>query len=167
LPAIVAVVACGGWIAARAMSITPDVVAKIEQFKQEVRQQAEAHAARSGLRAIMPEDNMACLVCHVNLGREELAETHEQFGITCSHCHGLSYEHADDEGHLTPPDVLFGRAEVAPFCERCHGPHEEPEKADAFFDEWEGDDRPNGHKLLDKTVCTDCHGRHVGPHAGR
>jgi hypothetical protein len=160
LPAIAAMVLGGVWLGTRGLSVTEDMGAKVEQFKQEFKQQAEAHAARSGARAPLQEDNFICAVCHMNLAGELLVATHETFGITCSHCHGLSYEHADDEGHETSPDVLFGRAEIPVFCERCHGPHESPEKVDAFADEWMGEVRPNGRELLDKVTCTDCHGTH-------
>jgi hypothetical protein len=161
LPGIVAMVACGMWVAARGPSLAQGIVEKLVRFRQETQQQAEAHAARCAVRAVMREDNSACLVCHANLEQEEVAATHLKFGITCSHCHGLSYEHADDEGHMTKPDVTFGRAQVAPFCERCHGPHESPHKVSAFFEQWHGKTRPNGRELLDEAVCTDCHGTHT------
>jgi len=62
---------------------------------------------------------------------------------------------------MTKPDVLFGRVEVDPFCEKCHGPHKNPEEVEAFRERWAGKPRPNGRAVLPDSPCTDCHGKHV------
>ncbi len=109
----------------------------------------------------LPKDNSFCLVCHINFDEEELAADHVAKEVTCMHCHGVSYDHRDDESHRTPPDVLFGRAEVEPFCKKCHKKHKDQKKADAFLAEWDGKLRPNGRVVRENAVCTDCHGVHV------
>ena len=109
----------------------------------------------------LPKDNSPCLVCHINLEDEELVATHVACEITCMHCHGVSYEHRDDESHRTPPDVLFGRAEIDPFCTPCHAQHKDQAKVDAFLQEWQGKVRPNGRTIRKNAVCTDCHGVHT------
>ncbi len=160
--AAIMVMATGGiWLAAHGSSVTQEMGARVEQFKQEIQQQVTAHAVRSGLRARLPEDNSPCLVCHANFEEELLVTTHLKLGITCAVCHGICSEHADDEGHEIKPDVMFGRAEVAPFCEKCHGSHEHPERVAAFLAEWKGKVRPNGREILRQAMCTDCHGTHA------
>ena len=111
--------------------------------------------------APLPEDNSFCLVCHVNFEEEELVAQHLPGGVTCCHCHGASYDHRDDESHRTPPDILFGRAEIDPFCETCHAEHEATEKVEAFMEEHSQQLRPNGRVLRTNAVCTDCHGVHI------
>ena len=108
----------------------------------------------------LPEDNAFCLVCHVNLEDEELVAQHIKGGVTCMHCHGVSYEHRDDESHNTPPDVLFGRAETGPFCGECHEGHARPEAVAEFMARWHGKVRENGRVIRGNAICTDCHGTH-------
>jgi len=109
----------------------------------------------------LPETNARCELCHINLAKEELVTAHLAQGVTCAHCHGYSAEHRDDEMSATKPDVMFGRAEVAPFCLGCHGEHKSPELVEAFLTEWKGKRRENGRLILAKPTCTDCHGTHV------
>ena len=114
-----------------------------------------------GKGARLPQDNSLCLLCHMNLEKEELVVQHLAEGVTCAHCHGVSAEHRNDETSRTRPDVLFGRAEVAPFCRKCHKRHKEHARVDAFLAQWQGKTRPNGRLILAQAMCTDCHGVHV------
>ncbi len=137
-----------------------DIAQRTEQVKRELGSFAVAHSSQWGGRAVLPEDNMACLVCHTNFSDEEIAATHLEHGITCALCHGLCYEHMGDENNITPPDILYGRAEIGPLCGKCHGEHKNPQAVEQFLKQWEGKLRPNGQYLLREAVCTDCHGTH-------
>ena len=61
-------------------------------------------------------------------------------------------DHADDEDHLTAPDVMYAKAKINSTCMECHS------KKKLAAD--------NAHTpLLAGTptkgqVCTDCHGKH-------
>jgi len=114
----------------------------------------------------MPKDNSACLVCHINFEKEEIAATHLKQGRTCAHCHGVSYEHMNDEEAAAEPDVLFGRSEVEAFCRKCHQSHKNPEAAAQFLAEWKSKRRPHGRLILSNAICTDCHGLHRLPRGG-
>lgn len=127
----------------------------------EIAEAARANAALRGSVGTMPEDNSLCLLCHANFREEELVTTHLEQGITCATCHGLSFEHMDDETSVTKPDVLHGRAEVRGFCLRCHEDHAQPEVVEEFLAQWKGKVRPNGRLILPQAMCTDCHGVHV------
>ena len=114
----------------------------------------------------MPRDNSACLVCHINFESEEIASTHLKKGTTCAHCHGVSYEHMNDEEAAAEPDILYGRAEVDPSCRKCHQAHKKPDAVAKFLAEWKGKRRPHGRLILSNAVCTDCHGLHRMPRGG-
>ncbi len=112
----------------------------------ETTEQAESGPAMSG--------NAGCLVCHMTFLREPLSVRHLEEGITCARCHGPSIAHANDEDiGATPPDVIFKKDKVNPFCRTCHKvPERHPEKV------VEG-------KVVRKraepgSLCTDCHGKH-------
>ena len=97
-------------------------------------------------------DNSYCYVCHLNYDGEELTQNHEIAGVGCETCHGVSEQHSADEDGITPPEKMFAKDKIRPFCTTCHA------KADIdYVDE---------HKPLfdqasgDKHVCTDCHGNH-------
>lgn len=100
-------------------------------------------------------DNSRCQVCHINFMQEELTKVHARADIGCAHCHGESDAHIADEswasgGNGTPPDVMFPKDKINPFCLECHP----KDKIDA-----------ETHKefLADATgqaVCVDCHGKH-------
>jgi hypothetical protein len=143
------------------VTVAQELHERAERVKREIAEAAAEHASLRGSEGALPNDNSLCLLCHSNLREEELVTTHLAQGITCAHCHGISYEHMDDETSRTKPDILFGRAEIAAFCSRCHGEHEAPEKVAAFLDEWNGKTRPNGRLILRQAMCTDCHGEHV------
>ena len=107
------------------------------------------------------KDNEPCLVCHLNFKHETITESHQKAGMTCASCHGDSEAHRADEMNITRPDVLWGRAEIVPFCRQCHKEHKDPAKLEAFHKEWDGKRRPNGRCVTEESVCTDCHGVHA------
>jgi hypothetical protein len=88
--------------------------------------------------------NDRCLVCHVNFKTEQLAASHLKQDIACDQCHGASNVHCSDEDNLTPPDKMYARSRIAPFCAECHPKHKESVSA----------------ADLKAKVCTDCHGKH-------
>lgn len=107
------------------------------------------------------EENQSCLVCHKDFKEETLAVKHSAKGITCMVCHGDSLTHSGDEFNITRPDVIWGRAEIDPFCSQCHPGHLHPDKVEAFRNEWMSIRRPTGRIVLEDAVCTDCHGEHA------
>lgn len=109
----------------------------------------------------LAKDNSHCLVCHVDFESELIAAKHVVKKITCTYCHGPSELHMSDEMAITKPDILFGRAEVVPFCRKCHKRHKNPSAVKAFHNRWLGKFRPNGRVIRREAICTDCHGRHV------
>ena len=111
--------------------------------------------------AVKPADNSECLICHMDFKAEVLSTKHEKAGVGCTACHGPSLAHGDDELNITPPDKLFGRAEIIPFCKTCHTTHKKGTVYDAFVKKWHSKRRPNGRMVLDDSVCTDCHGNHA------
>jgi len=113
-----------------------------------------------------PANNTACLVCHINFETEPITSTHLKKGISCARCHGVSYQHTNDEEAAAEPDILFGRAEVDAFCKKCHGAHKHPDAVKKFLAEWKGKRRPHGRLILADAICTDCHGLHRLPRGG-
>ena len=114
----------------------------------------------------MPKDNSICLVCHINFAKEDIAAKHLKNSITCATCHGVSYEHANDEEAAAKPDILYGRAEVDSFCKKYHAAHKDPKAVARFLEEWKGKRRPQGRLILANAICTDCHGLHRLPRGG-
>lgn len=106
-------------------------------------------------------DNSLCMVCHIDFQEEELTVKHLAKGITCAACHGACVAHMHDEMLNTKPDILYGRAEIDGFCRPCHLTHKDPDKVQAFRDEWAGQHRPSGRYIAEDSPCTDCHGMHV------
>jgi len=106
-------------------------------------------------------DNSVCLVCHADLEDEDLVAAHLKGGITCAGCHGLSESHRSDEANITKADILFGRAEIGPFCKSCHPKHKSGKQYQVFVKEWLGRRRPNGRMVTADSTCTDCHGNHA------
>ena len=100
-------------------------------------------------------DNSRCFVCHINYMQEDIAVIHARADIGCAGCHGESDEHIADEswasgGNGTPPDIMYPRLKINPFCMSCHPRN----KIDT-----------EQHKSLfaadtEKKYCTDCHGNH-------
>jgi len=110
-----------------------------------------------------PADNSSCLVCHIDFQEETLSIKHEESGVGCKDCHGVSEDHSQDELNILFPDVMFGRAEVVPFCTSCHKQEEHP-KGDIyqlFLKKWTGKYRPHGRLIHNNSICTDCHGEHA------
>jgi len=107
------------------------------------------------------DNNDSCMCCHVDFKHELISKVHLEAGITCMCCHGDSEVHRADEFNLMPPDVVWGRREMEPFCKQCHPEHKHPDKVDAFMEEWESKRRPNGRWIETHSVCTDCHGEHA------
>ena len=103
-------------------------------------------------------DNSRCHVCHINYAEEDLAVTHARANIGCDRCHGSSAAHCSDEGNITPPDIMFSRKRINPFCMECH-PRETIGivKHKAFL---KGAGAPG-------KACTDCHGEHRLSHRSR
>jgi len=96
-------------------------------------------------------DNSRCHVCHINYEDEKLAVVHARARIGCEQCHGASDAHCSDEDNVTPPEIMFPRAKVNPFCMMCH-----PEEKIAI----------QAHQPVLTAIrarekhCTDCHGKH-------
>ena len=67
----------------------------------------------------------------------------------CEKCHGASVKHSGDEDNLTPPDKMFAKADIDPFCITCHEKTKLLKRDDhqTYFK-----DRAAGES------CTDCHG---------
>ena len=135
---------------------------KVAAAKEQLQQRAVAQAALGDVATDFPPNNNLCVLCHSNLKRDEIVKEHQEQGILCAHCHGISYEHMDDETSRTKPDYVFGRGQVAPLCRQCHADGcAEPEKKAAFLAKWKHKTRPNGRVILKQAMCTDCHGTHV------
>jgi 3-keto-disaccharide hydrolase/cytochrome c3-like protein len=107
-----------------------------------------------------PANNSLCLVCHLDLASETIAELHRASGVGCTDCHGPTTDHMHDEMLMTKPDLLFGRREVEPFCRDCHEEHADPDAVETFRTEWLGKSRENGRTITANAICTDCHGTH-------
>lgn len=97
-----------------------------------------------------PADNSFCYVCHLNYDEENLVTIHHKVGVGCETCHGMSDKHSEDEDNVTPPDVMFPRAQIITFCMECHQKKDlvKEDSHDELFD---------ADADSDKT-CMDCHG---------
>lgn len=100
-------------------------------------------------------DNSYCLVCHANYEEEKLTRTHAKAGVGCEKCHGKSSKHSSDEDSLIPPEVLFPREKIKPFCLTCHDPKEMLKEAEEDHKEILSANPPATAK-----TCTQCHGKH-------
>jgi len=91
-------------------------------------------------------NNDRCYVCHLNMKSEEVVTTHQKADIGCEQCHGQSDPHRADEDTFTPPEKIFAKTAVNPFCgsKECHATHSTTVSA----------------ADLKTQVCTDCHGSH-------
>ena len=99
-------------------------------------------------------DNSRCFVCHINYMQEDIAVIHARADIGCAACHGESDEHIADEswasgGNGTAPVTMYPRPKINPFCMGCH-----PK------DKIDTDQHKPLFANMEKTVCTDCHGKH-------
>jgi len=100
-------------------------------------------------------DNSRCFVCHINYVQEDIALVHARADIGCAGCHGESDEHMADEswasgGNGTPPDIMYPRLKINPFCMGCHL----QSKIDTE------QHRPLFAGTAKEKYCTDCHGDH-------
>ena len=95
-----------------------------------------------------PADNSYCFVCHVNYEGEKLTKGHQLAGVGCEKCHGPSIKHSGDEDGLTPPDKMFAKVDVNPFCMSCHEKEKllKRDEHKDFFKELQPDE-----------TCGDCH----------
>jgi hypothetical protein len=100
--------------------------------------------------------NGPCYVCHGNYDGESLVTTHAQGGVGCIDCHGISYDHRDDEDNITPPDKMYALEAVDKMCGGCHKSHDAP--AAKVIARWQ--ERCPGKTDPEKLVCTDCHFQH-------
>jgi hypothetical protein len=83
--------------------------------------EAKEAAAKPAAKApAEPADNSFCYACHANYNGEKLTKQHQPVGVGCEKCHGLSVQHSGDEDNITPPDRMFSKADVDPFCITCH-----------------------------------------------
>ena len=103
-----------------------------------------------------PADNGACFVCHANYEDESMAVSHAKEGTGCVDCHGQSWKHRNDEGNVTPPDVIYPAAKIDPACRKCHEDHNAP--AVKVIARWQ--ERCPAKTKPSQIVCTDCHGEH-------
>jgi hypothetical protein len=95
-----------------------------------------------------PADNSYCYVCHANYEHEKLTKAHQPVGVGCEKCHGMSVKHSGDEDGLTPPDKMYAKSAVDPFCMTCHEKSKlvkRDDHKDYFRDLQEGE------------TCSDCH----------
>ncbi len=105
--------------------------------------------------------NPFCKACHLDFDEEELALSHEIWGIGCERCHGESYRHRSDEANITPPEIMYPKERINPSCMSCHPRHDIRDTKDhqpileaglSTFEEA----TPVGENA--KKYCTDCHG---------
>ena len=108
-----------------------------------------------------PADNSYCYVCHADFESEKFAGVHKAAGVSCVACHGDSEKHADDEEHLTAPDVMYPKNKINASCttDECHSVTvmKEPLGHRSFYADAESS----------KKLCTDCHGKHRVPERTR
>ena len=103
-------------------------------------------------------DNSRCHHCHLNYMDEDLALVHARANIGCADCHGNCDAHIADEswasgGNGTPPEIMYPREKVNPFCLTCHPRDEiDPLLHESFL-----------AGTAKEKYCTDCHGDHRLP----
>ncbi len=100
-------------------------------------------------------DNSRCHHCHLNYVDEDLALVHARANIGCADCHGNCDAHIADEswasgGNGTPPEIMYPREKINPFCSTCH-PQDK-------IDQTEHESFLAG--TAKEKYCTDCHGDH-------
>lgn len=95
-----------------------------------------------------PADNSYCYVCHTNYEQEKLTKAHQPVGVGCEQCHGMSVKHSGDEDGLTPPEKMYAKTAVDPFCITCHEKDTLLKRSDhkEYFRDWQTGE-----------TCSDCH----------
>ena len=126
--------------------IVPCVVADDDQGKDK---KAKTKALAAAARKI----NKLCFDCHIDFKDEELSQDHQEQGVSCARCHGMSKPHMDDEVRRTPPDVVFRKGAMTVFCLTCHKPGEYREVPMHKAQE----SKP---PQLKRRTCIECHGDH-------
>ena len=102
--------------------------------------------------------NGGCYVCHMTFVDEKLTTRHLKQEIGCTHCHGTSAGHANDENiGATPPDVTFERTAIDAFCQNCHKKHDITSGKMKKHLQKRRKDQPD---MEGPPACTDCHGKH-------
>lgn len=127
-------------------------------------------------RLVIPEgsepdwaDNSYCYVCHVNFQDEDLSMAHEEVGVGCETCHGMSAKHSEDENNATAPDIMWAEFRINGRCMTCHlrkdlFPGSKASNHESFFARL---DRPEKADPGEK-YCTQCHAeKHKVPHRTR
>jgi len=117
--------------------------------------ESNAGAAIPTIEKIEEPDNSFCYVCHADYKQEKIASAHLAEGIGCEQCHGPSFDHSEDEDHLTAPDTMYARTIINRACIQCHDQRQLKE----------GDDGADHELVVEDAattvdVCTDCHGKH-------
>lgn len=96
--------------------------------------------------------NKVCLECHMDFEAEAIVVRHQEAGISCVRCHGVSLAHMEDEVRATKADVTFKGAQEILFCLTCH--------------DWWGFPKVAEHRgelakpPAKQRTCTSCHGEH-------
>ena len=105
-------------------------------------------APDSGASKPEPADNSYCYACHANYEEEKLTTVHHPVGVGCETCHGASIQHSGDEDNITPPERMFAKDQIVPFCMTCHEKAKLAKKDDhkAFFKDPEPGE-----------TCNNCH----------
>ena len=85
------------------------------------------------------------------LSAAENLELVSRHGVGCELCHGMSDTHSEDEDSLVPPEIMYPKAAITPFCMDCHkkGDLVQEENHEGLFS-----DKP----VQDKS-CSECHGK--------
>jgi hypothetical protein len=119
-----------------------------------------------------PADNSFCYVCHRNFEKEPLNAKHTKIGVGCEKCHGSSERHSADEDGITPPEIMYSKLRINPYCVKCHTAEKlektdehqlaltlmkEGGKANAIADKAS---EAKAEAAPVKWICTDCHGQH-------
>jgi len=110
-------------------------------------------ARKEALAAAALKINKLCFDCHIDFKDEDLSQDHQEQGVSCARCHGMSKPHMDDEVRKTPPDVVFRKGAMTVFCLTCHKPGEYREVPMHKAQE----SKP---PQLKRRTCTGCHGDH-------
>jgi hypothetical protein len=131
----------------------------VENLPAEKKTAIKEHAPAEPIKPIveldiLPDsiaDNGPCVACHLNFKNEPLTTVHAQANIGCTQCHGPSEAHRTDEDNITPPDVMFTKAQIKSSCSGCH-------TGDSMNIPAHKSVIPQADPL--KAFCTDCHGEH-------